>query len=120
MTLATIPRYDDDRVPEVGASAVVVGASMAGLLTARVLADGYDSVTVIERDPLPEVPVARRGVPQGRHIHALLEAGRATLEDFFPGFCGDLLSAGAVRSDFVSDGKVYDNGGLLADGHEPL
>ena len=93
---------------------------MAGLLAARVLADGYDRVTLIERDPLPEEPVTRRGVPQGRHIHALLEAGRATLEDLFPGYCEELLSAGAVPLDFVSDAIVHDKGDLLAEGHEPL
>jgi flavin-dependent dehydrogenase len=30
--------------------AIVLGASMAGLLAARVLADAYTRVTVIERD----------------------------------------------------------------------
>ena len=34
--------------------AVVIGASMAGLATARVLADHFDAVTVLDRDPLPE------------------------------------------------------------------
>jgi 2-polyprenyl-6-methoxyphenol hydroxylase-like FAD-dependent oxidoreductase len=120
MTLASVPEYDQDRVQQIGNSAVVVGASMAGLLAARVLADGYDTVNVFERDPLPEEPVARRGIPQGRHIHALLEAGRATLEDFFPGYCDELLSSGAVLNDIMSDFIVYDNGGLLADGTEPL
>ncbi|WP_425490668.1 hypothetical protein [Haloprofundus salilacus] len=37
---------------------------MAGLLTARVLADRYREVTVIERDPTPVEPLARRGVPR--------------------------------------------------------
>jgi 2-polyprenyl-6-methoxyphenol hydroxylase-like FAD-dependent oxidoreductase len=64
--------------------------------------------------------VVRRGVPQGRHLHALLEAGRATLEDLFPGYCEELLSAGAVPLDFVSDAIIHDKGGLLAEGHEPL
>lgn len=120
MTLNTVADYEQGRVQRLGAHAVVVGASMAGLLAARVLADGYDKVTVFERDSLPEEPVPRPSVPQGRHIHALLEAGRATLEDLFPGYCEELLSAGAVPSDFVSDNIIYDNGGILADGHEPL
>jgi 2-polyprenyl-6-methoxyphenol hydroxylase-like FAD-dependent oxidoreductase len=118
--LDAIASYERGQVQRLGTHAVVLGASMAGLLAARVLADGYDGVTVIERDPLPEEPVTRRGVPQGRHIHALLEAGRATLEDLFPGYCEELLSAGAVPLDFVSDAIVYDNGGLLVEGHEPL
>ena len=36
-----------------GDHAVVLGASMGGLLAARVLADFYDRVTVVERDMLP-------------------------------------------------------------------
>jgi len=52
-----------------GAHAVVLGASMGGLLAARVLADFYDAVTVVERDVLPETAANRRGVPQGRHVH---------------------------------------------------
>ena len=49
--------------------AVVLGASIAGMLAARVLSDHYARVTVIERDDVPEGPAHRRGVPQGRHVH---------------------------------------------------
>jgi 2-polyprenyl-6-methoxyphenol hydroxylase-like FAD-dependent oxidoreductase len=120
MTLDDVASYDGGRLQRLGDHAVVLGAGMAGLLAARVLADGYDRVTVIERDALPEEPAARRGVPQGRHLHALLEAGRAVLEELFPGYCEALLSAGAVPLDFVSDAIIYDGGDVLADGHEPL
>src|SRR5262245_32919792 len=34
--------------------AVVIGGSMAGMLTARALAEHFDQVTIIERDELPE------------------------------------------------------------------
>lgn len=57
---------------KIGERAVVLGASMAGLLAARVLADFYDTVVVVEWDRLPDSPANRRGVPQGRHVHALL------------------------------------------------
>ncbi|WP_156425105.1 hypothetical protein [Mycobacterium sp. GA-1285] len=49
--------------------AVVCGASMGGLFAARVLADVYDSVTVVERDELPADGSHRAGVPQGHHLH---------------------------------------------------
>jgi 2-polyprenyl-6-methoxyphenol hydroxylase-like FAD-dependent oxidoreductase len=39
---------------KVGDHAVVLGASIAGLLAARVLADAYQRVTIVERDPLPD------------------------------------------------------------------
>jgi glycine/D-amino acid oxidase-like deaminating enzyme len=48
---------------------------MAGLLTARVLSESFRQVTVIERDVLPDEASGRRGVPQGRHLHALLSRG---------------------------------------------
>ena len=40
-------------MPVLGDRAVVLGASMGGLLAARVLADFYRTVVVIERDELP-------------------------------------------------------------------
>ncbi|MGW0178083.1 FAD-dependent monooxygenase [Nocardia sp. NPDC003345] len=76
--------------------AVVLGASMAGLLTARVLSESFARVTVVERDDL-SAPGDRRGVPQGRHVHALLARGRQALEELFPGITADLLAAGAVE-----------------------
>lgn len=60
---------------EVPAHAIVIGASMAGLLSARALADAYERVTIVERDRLPAVGEGRKAVPQGRHVHVLLPAG---------------------------------------------
>lgn len=116
MTLATVSRYERDRVSMIGEHAVVVGGSVAGLCASRVLADGFETVTVIEKDPLPEKPVPRAGVPQGPQIHALQEAGRATLEDLLPGFGEDVISAGGLMIDGASDLKFYDEGDFLADG----
>jgi 2-polyprenyl-6-methoxyphenol hydroxylase-like FAD-dependent oxidoreductase len=116
MTLSSLPRYDGDRVSHVGEHAVVVGASVAGLLTARVLADGFETVTVLDRDPLRDGPTTRRGVPQGEHIHVLLEAGRATIEDLLPGYGEALLSAGALVVDASTEFIHYEKGGYLADG----
>jgi 2-polyprenyl-6-methoxyphenol hydroxylase-like FAD-dependent oxidoreductase len=78
----------------VGEHAVVLGASMGGLLAARVLADFYERVTVVERDVLPEATANRRGVPQGRHSHLLLGRGSQVLGELFPGFLDELLAAG--------------------------
>jgi 2-polyprenyl-6-methoxyphenol hydroxylase-like FAD-dependent oxidoreductase len=114
MTLTDVPRYDDDAVETVGDRAVVVGASVAGLCAARVLADAYESVTVLERDPVDEDAPERRGVPQGSHAHVLLEAGRATLEDLCPGYCEDLLSAGGLLIDAATDMQHYEEGDFLA------
>ena len=79
----------------VGEHAVVVGASMGGLLAARVLSDAYDRVTVLERDVLPDTGQHRKGVAQGRHGHGLHPRGLQVLEDLFPGFSRDIVAHGA-------------------------
>lgn len=85
--------------------AIVLGASIAGLLTARVLADHYAEVTIVERDDLPDGPAARRGVPHGRHLHGLHPRGRQILDELFPGFSSDLVAAGAVTGDLLGEAR---------------
>jgi 2-polyprenyl-6-methoxyphenol hydroxylase-like FAD-dependent oxidoreductase len=79
---------------KLGDHAVVLGASMAGLLAARVLSDAYERVTVVERDALPTKPERRRGVPQGRHAHVLVPRGTQILDELFPGLLDDLVAGG--------------------------
>lgn len=79
--------------------AVVIGGSIAGLCAARVLADAFAHVTVIDRDSLPATIGERAGVPQGRHVHALLERGRRDLDRLFPGFVRLMLERGACDLD---------------------
>lgn len=93
---------------------------MAGLLAARVLADAFETVTVFDRDPLPDEPNIRRGIPQARHLHVLHEAGRKTIEDLFPGFSSDLIGAGAEQLDFSSDVQMYDMGDFVAEGPDRI
>ena len=88
---------------------------MAGLCAARVLADGFTEVVVLERDSLPDEPAARDGAPQTNHPHAMLEAGRATLEDFFPGFSERVLAEGGLMIDNGSELQQYNQGGYVAD-----
>lgn len=45
-------------MPVLGERAIVLGASMGGLLAARVLADFFRIVTVVERDEGPGDPAA--------------------------------------------------------------
>jgi 2-polyprenyl-6-methoxyphenol hydroxylase-like FAD-dependent oxidoreductase len=83
-----------------GASAVVLGGSMAGLLVARVLADHFDQVSIVERDALPDNAEPRKGVPQGRHLHGLLKRGEEICSELFPGILDALVRGGAERLDF--------------------
>ena len=87
---------------------------MGGLLAARVLADFYETVTVVERDVLPENAANRRGVPQGRHVHLLLGRGSQILGELFPGFVDELVAAGTPVFDDGDLSKLYmSNGGHL-------
>ena len=83
--------------------AVVIGGGMAGLVTARVLADHCAQVTVLERDRLPEVVDPRKGVPHGRHLHILLRRGRDILEELLPGLEADLRASGVPVIDYARD-----------------
>ena len=99
--------------PQIGDHAVVLGASMAGLLAARVLADAYGQVTVVDRDELPEANTHRRGVPHGRHAHALLARGQQALEELFPGLTAELIAQGVPTGDLLANGRWYVSGHRL-------
>jgi 2-polyprenyl-6-methoxyphenol hydroxylase-like FAD-dependent oxidoreductase len=84
-------------------SAVVLGASMSGLLAARVLSQHFERVTVVERDVLPDAEQTRRGVPQSAHAHGLLASGYRVIDAYFPGLMDTLEQRGAPRGDVVGD-----------------
>jgi 2-polyprenyl-6-methoxyphenol hydroxylase-like FAD-dependent oxidoreductase len=92
-------------------TALVVGASMAGLSAAAVLASRFREVVLVDRDVLADRPTERRGVPQGRHAHGLLPAGHRRIEAWFPGFTEDLLADGARQYDFGEDVVWYQGDG---------
>ncbi len=76
---------------------------MAGLLSARALADHFEKVIILERDPLPQAPATRKGAPQSAHVHVMLDAGQQLLERFFPGLLHDLQAQGAALIDSSRD-----------------
>lgn len=82
--------------------AVVIGGSLAGLLAAAVLAE-YATVTVVDADPLPERPAARRGLPQARHTHLLWSGGARAIEKILPGITDAWTGAGAIRRSLPTD-----------------
>jgi flavin-dependent dehydrogenase len=73
----------------------VIGAGVGGLIAARVLADHFRSVLLLEAGALPDAPEPRTGVPQARHVHGMLARGAAQLEELFPGLRAELVAAGA-------------------------
>lgn len=95
--------------------AIVIGGSMAGLLAARVLADHCEQVTVLERDSLPPAGEQRKGVPQGRHAHAVLAQGLQVMEGYFPGLTARLASLGGDYGDVSQMARWFHEGGY----HQP-
>ncbi|MGY1634152.1 FAD-dependent oxidoreductase [Geodermatophilus sp. SYSU D01186] len=83
---------------------------MAGLLAARVLADVYPEVVVVERDELPEGPAHRRGVPRGRHVHGLLARGVQALEELCPGVVDELTGRGVPAGDMLGNTLLHFGG----------
>src|SRR5215471_21555212 len=108
------------KMAHLGRHAIVIGASMGGLLAARALADYYDEVTLIDRDALPLTNEPRKSVPQGRHTHGLLARGREVLEELFPGFTAEMVAEGAVSGDVADAVLWFNHGFYLRNVHSDL
>jgi 2-polyprenyl-6-methoxyphenol hydroxylase-like FAD-dependent oxidoreductase len=104
----------------VGQQAVVIGGSMTGLMTARVLADHFDAVTVLERDHIDDRPTLHQSIPQGSHLHGLLLGGQQVMASLYPGFVKELEALGAARCRagtevvfYLPTGKAYSMTGTV-------
>ncbi|MFE5565905.1 MULTISPECIES: FAD-dependent oxidoreductase [Amycolatopsis] len=96
-----------------GQRAVVLGGSIAGVLAARVLAERYREVLVVDRDTVVGVHEARRGTPHTQHAHSLHGRGQLVLEELFPGLTEELSAAGVPVGD-LGEMRWYFNGRKLA------
>ena len=104
-----------------GEHAIVIGASVGGLLAARALSDFFTTVTVLERDQFPAADTPRKGVPQGRHAHGLLARGSTVLEELFPGFMNEVVEeSGGLLGDVVNDVAWIGHNVRLAHGNSGL
>ena len=70
--------------------AVVLGGGLAGLLAARVLADWFEEVMIIERH---NSPVVQQVLPQ-----VLSDAARTQLDQLFTGLSSELVAHGAANA----------------------
>lgn len=92
----------------------MVGASIAGLMTARVLSEYFDQVVAIDRDEIEDRPVVHKSVPQGHHLHAFLQGGLNVVSSLYPSITDELRRLGATRIAmgrnavwYLPDGKAY-------------
>ncbi|WP_051942847.1 FAD-dependent oxidoreductase [Streptacidiphilus rugosus] len=74
---------------------MIVGGSFAGLVAARVLADHFDEVVLVEQDEVTDETGVHPHTPQGHHAHAMLARGAEVLEGLFPGLRAELARLGA-------------------------
>src|SRR3569832_2428442 len=81
-----------------GTHAIVIGAGIGGLATAKLLSSYFTDVTVLERDAFPNRAEPRVGTPHCRQAHVLLKAGLQELLNFYPELERELELAGAVRA----------------------
>lgn len=93
--------------------AIVIGGRIAGLLSARVLADRFASVTIVETDNLPELPSARINVPQSVQPPILFTKGYRILVELFPEIAERLKIEGALSVDWTRF-KHFSHGGWRA------
>jgi len=104
---STLAAWCQDPTQAAPHRAVVIGASLAGLLAARVLADHFDEVLLLDRGALDDTLDPRQATPHTRHTHALLARGRQVLETLFPGITDDWRAAGASFGDVGSQAAFY-------------
>ncbi|MGH7932498.1 MAG: FAD-dependent oxidoreductase [Candidatus Binataceae bacterium] len=94
-----------------GQHAIVIGGSIAGLITAGMLAEHFDHITVLERDHIDQQPALHKSIPQGAHFHTMLLGGQQVLSSLYPGFTDKLQSMGAVRVRIAEEIVFYPPGG---------
>ena len=78
-----------------------------GLAGCPALAAHFEEVVIVERDQAGDGPL-RRGIPQAKHTHMLLEGGLCSLARLLPEIVADLVGAGAAPIRVASDQIVVE------------
>jgi hypothetical protein len=104
---------------KIGDHAVVLGASMSGLLAARVLADAYRRVTVVDRDPLPRAWGRPEGSAAGPARARVAVPRRADPRRTIPGNAGRPGGGRGAGASRIPRAVVLGGGHLLCRQGEP-
>jgi 2-polyprenyl-6-methoxyphenol hydroxylase-like FAD-dependent oxidoreductase len=92
-------------------SVVIIGSSIAGMTTAKIMSEHVDQVYILERNNISELrqPEARKGVPQAKHVHLLLSKGSQIIQEVFPETREQLDELGAFEMDLGDGLRWYQN-----------
>jgi len=104
-------------------TAVIVGGSISGLLSAHVLSRHCDRVVLVDKDPLRDPPRVnadtdrarmswRRGVPQMCQPHQLTAGGALALDTLLPNFHDEVVALGGVDLDLARHVYYFDHEGV--------
>ncbi|WP_108869630.1 FAD-dependent monooxygenase [Aquimarina aquimarini] len=91
--------------------AIVLGGSLGGLMTARVLSDYYKKVTIVEKNKVTFLPETRKGQSHTKHLHYLQYVALSTMLRYYPNLEEQLLDHGAIKIDWGDSLNYYSNGG---------
>ncbi len=99
--------------------AIVIGGSITGLFSAKILTKYFSQITIIEKNRLPQEPLARPGVPQSTQPHILLTKGYRILSELFPNLGTELRQKGALTIDWGQEFDYFGEAGWFAKTSEP-
>ena len=92
--------------------AIVLGGSFAGLMTAKVLSNYYQNVTIIEKDTVHRYPESRKGQSHTKHLHGVLPCALNILNNYFPSFYEEIYNNGGVINDLGTSMNWFTHGGF--------
>lgn len=93
--------------------AVIMGGSIAGLLSAKALSPYFSKIIILDRDQLFDTEIPRKGTAQAYHAHVLLKRGLNGLDNLLPGFIDKLKQAGAISTNANNDWQSFFPVGFL-------
>jgi len=99
----------NEHSPNKNSTAIVIGGSLGGLISAATLSHHFKKVIVLEQQ---EYLDDRSNAPQRHFIHSLLYRGRSILDKIFPGFSQGMIDRGTMHVDYSEFNAVTPFGSM--------